>query len=157
MAVALVTGASRGLGAAIAKSLAADGHAVAVNFAHDEAGAEHVVAAIVAAGGKARRYRFDVTDEAAVAAGVAEGGTARVDAWVLSCRAFSRRIEHHMTDRLFARLGIPELRLSFQPTERNGPAAEFVAKFAGEGQVIRDRFREDRPPLPHEIEEIGYD
>ena len=39
MAVALVTGASRGLGAASAAALAADGFAVAVNYAHDDAGA----------------------------------------------------------------------------------------------------------------------
>jgi 3-oxoacyl-[acyl-carrier protein] reductase len=71
MSVAVVTGASRGLGAAIAKALAADGHAVAVNYAHDQSRAETVVAAITAAGGAARAYRFDVTDEASVEAGVA--------------------------------------------------------------------------------------
>jgi len=101
--------------------------------------------------------RFGPLGKIAVAAGVSVGGTARVDVWVLSCRAFSRRIEHHMADRLFARLGIGGLRLSFQLTERNGPMAEFMAEFAREGQVIRERFNEVRPPLPHEIEEIGHD
>ena len=67
MSAAIVTGASRGLGAAIAKALAADGHAVAVNYAHDEDGAKRVVGEIVASDGKAKAYRFDVTDEEAVA------------------------------------------------------------------------------------------
>ncbi|BCJ34338.1 3-oxoacyl-ACP reductase [Actinocatenispora thailandica] len=64
--VALVTGASRGLGAAIATALAADGAAVAVNYARDAASADAVVAAIEAAGGRAAAFRADVTDEAEV-------------------------------------------------------------------------------------------
>jgi 3-oxoacyl-[acyl-carrier protein] reductase len=51
--VALVTGASKGIGAGIAKDLAPAGANVAVNYAASKAGAEQVVAAIIAAGGKA--------------------------------------------------------------------------------------------------------
>ena len=51
--VALVTGASKGIGAAIAKALAAAGASVVVNYSSSQAGADAVVAAIAAAGGRA--------------------------------------------------------------------------------------------------------
>lgn len=62
--VALVTGASKGIGAAIAKALAAEGAAVAVNYASSKAGADAVVAEIVGAGGKAFAVRGDVSKAA---------------------------------------------------------------------------------------------
>jgi NAD(P)-dependent dehydrogenase (short-subunit alcohol dehydrogenase family) len=64
----LVTGASRGLGADIARRLALDGWPVAVNYLPDRADAERVVAGIVAAGGRAAAFRADVTAEADVTA-----------------------------------------------------------------------------------------
>ncbi|MEV5888871.1 SDR family NAD(P)-dependent oxidoreductase [Nonomuraea fuscirosea] len=65
--VALVTGASRGLGTVIARRLAADGFAVAVNYSRDRDGAERVAGEIRAAGGTAETFAADVTDESAVA------------------------------------------------------------------------------------------
>jgi len=62
--VAVVTGASKGIGAAIAKSLGAAGAAVVVNYASSQAGAEAVVAAITAAGGRAVAVRGDVSKAA---------------------------------------------------------------------------------------------
>lgn len=59
--VAVVTGASKGIGAAIAKSLAAAGAAVVVNYASSKSGAEKVVSAITAAGGKAMAVQGDVS------------------------------------------------------------------------------------------------
>jgi 3-oxoacyl-[acyl-carrier protein] reductase len=64
--VAVVTGASKGIGAAIAKSLGAAGAAVAVNYASGRAGAERVVAAIKADGGKAIAVQADVAKAADV-------------------------------------------------------------------------------------------
>ena len=64
--VALVTGASRGLGAHISHRLSADGWAVAVNYRAGQAAAERVVEAIREAGGVADAFGADVVDEAAV-------------------------------------------------------------------------------------------
>ena len=62
--VAIVTGASKGIGAAIAKSLAAAGASVVVNYASSKTGADTVVAEIDAAGGKAVAVRGDVSKAA---------------------------------------------------------------------------------------------
>jgi len=62
--VAVVTGASKGIGAAIAKALAAQGASVVVNYASSKAGADSVVAAITAAGGKAVAVGGDVSKAA---------------------------------------------------------------------------------------------
>ena len=67
--VAVVTGASKGIGAAIAKSLAAEGASVVVNYASSKTGAEKVVAAITKAGGKAVAVGGDVS-KAAEAQGI---------------------------------------------------------------------------------------
>jgi len=67
--VAVVTGASKGIGAGIAKALAAEGAAVVVNYASSKAGADSVVASIRAAGGRAVAVRGDVS-KAAEAKGI---------------------------------------------------------------------------------------
>ncbi|MBB2200810.1 glucose 1-dehydrogenase [Gluconacetobacter tumulisoli] len=62
--VAIVTGASKGIGAGIAKALAAEGAAVIVNYASSKSGADDVVAAIAGAGGKAVAVKGDVSRKA---------------------------------------------------------------------------------------------
>ena len=69
--VALVTGASRGIGAAVACALARHGAAVAVNYHSNRTAADAVVAAVTAAGSRGLALAADATDDAQVAAMVA--------------------------------------------------------------------------------------
>ncbi len=84
---ALVTGASRGLGAVMAVHLARAGHAVAVNYRAGAALAEEVVASIRSAGGVAEAFGADVTDEAAVTDLVARVTASLGPVDVLVCNA----------------------------------------------------------------------
>jgi 3-oxoacyl-[acyl-carrier protein] reductase len=64
--VALVTGGSRGIGAAIAKRLASDGAQVAITYSKDSNSASAVVKSIESAGGKAKAFRADASDPKAI-------------------------------------------------------------------------------------------
>lgn len=86
MASALITGASRGIGAACAVALAHAGYDVAIGYVRDAEGAARTATAVEAAGGRALVHRVDVTDEASAAAFVTatEEGLGDLDAVILN-------------------------------------------------------------------------
>ena len=71
--VAVVTGASKGIGASIAKALADEGASVVVNYSSSKYGAERVVAEIVGRGGKAIAVQGDVSQQAHIERLFSEG------------------------------------------------------------------------------------
>ena len=89
--VAIVTGASKGIGAAIAKSFGAEGAAVIVNYARDQAGAERVVREITGKGGRAIAVQCDVAQRSDAQRLVAEAKKAfgRLDVLVNNAGVFS--------------------------------------------------------------------
>jgi 3-oxoacyl-[acyl-carrier protein] reductase len=89
--VAIVTGASKGIGAAIAKSFGAEGAAVIVTYARDQAGAERVVREITGKGGRAIAVQGDVAQRSDAQRLVAEAKKAfgRLDVLVNNAGVFS--------------------------------------------------------------------
>ena len=108
--VAIVTGSSRGIGAAIAQRLAKEGYAVIVNYAGNAAEAQGVVAAIEGAGGSALAVQADVADASAVKAmfDTAIAAFGRVDVLVNNAGIMPAALPHladtddQTFDRLFA-------------------------------------------------------
>jgi FkbH-like protein len=81
-----------------------------------------------------------------------------VDCWVMSCRAFSRRIEHQCVNHLLTKYNASEISFDFKPTDRNGPLQEFFAELLGSAPsahltLSRTTCLERLPRLFHRVEE----
>ncbi len=99
------------------------------------------------------RDKFGPLGMVAVAGGRPEGRTLRLETWVMSCRAFSRRVEYACLSVLFDAFSADAIGFDFQPTPRNGPIREFLAGLLGtppeSGQMITREMFEARCPSLH--------
>jgi FkbH-like protein len=77
--------------------------------------------------------------------------------WVLSCRAFSRKIEDHMLDYLFNQHGVAAVRLAFRSTVRNQPLRNYLASLGLDVDAVialslsREQFQNHIKDLPHQV------
>jgi len=85
--------------------------------------------------------RFGPLGKIAVMLGKVNDGHARIETWVMSCRAFARRIEHCCLRTLFEHLGIEQIYLDFEATPRNSPVQDFLASITGVGRPDRSALR----------------
>lgn len=101
--------------------------------------------------------RFGSLGRIAVLLGQVAGKALRVDAWVLSCRAFGRQVEHAVLGHLFERLGIARIDFDVQESARNAPVREFLAGVIADGSATlsREQFERVKPALFHAVREVA--
>lgn len=106
--------------------------------------------------------RFGTLGKIAVMTGhVAESHTS-VDTWVMSCRAFARRIEHQCLKVVFEKLGNDEIVFNYVRTARNGPVTSFFTELLKETPestftLSRELFVANCPALFHRVVELNHD
>jgi FkbH-like protein len=105
--------------------------------------------------------RFGPLGKIAVVCGTRIGNEVHVGTWVMSCRAFLRRIEHRCLEDLFEHFAADQVTLDFQATERNSPLQEFLANVLGESpfpgcKLARADFKARRPQPAQSILETPY-
>jgi FkbH-like protein len=104
--------------------------------------------------------KFGPLGKIAVLLGSRHGAKVKVSHWVMSCRAFSRRLEHHTLDGLFQHSNAEEVEFAFKATERNQPLHEFFAALEidpdpeGAYRISRSGFLEQRGDLPHQVSNL---
>ena len=85
-------------------------------------------------------------------------GDVTVDTWVMSCRAFARRVEHRCLEQMFLHTGARRIELAFATTERNGPTQALLSHFLGtleqreDFTLDRDEFFARLPALYSTVE-----
>lgn len=94
----------------------------------------------------------------AILQGVHNGDALQIDTWVMSCRAFARKIEYQCLKTLFEKFDVRELLFAFAPTPKNGPVREFFESILGsapdkEVTVTKNGFLASCPELYHRIEQ----
>ena len=103
--------------------------------------------------------KFGPLGTIAVAAGRMSGDTLTLESWVMSCRAFARRIEHQTLKLLFETTHADRILFDFTPTAKNGPLREFFASLLGEEPqpgfaLTRSAFQAKCPALYHQVREM---
>lgn len=100
--------------------------------------------------------KFGPLGTIAVAQGQLHGRNADVRAWVLSCRAFSRRIEFAMLQELIRQFDLERVDLDYHATDRNGPVREFLEALCitavAPVRIERAQFESTCPKLYHAVE-----
>lgn len=140
--VAVVTGASRGIGAAIAARLAAEGAAVAVNYGRSADAAKDVVAAITAAGGKATAVGADVGDPAKVAdlfRQVRDAFGPRIDVLVNNAGVYVQKPIDQLTGEDFQYVFDVNVRAVFEVTKAALPLLNDGGRIVNIGSVVGER------------------
>lgn len=82
--------------------------------------------------GASYKDKYGALGKIAVVCGTCHSNAVHIGTWVMSCRAFSRRIEYWCLQELFEHFGAHEVTFDFQLTERNSPLREFLADLLGE-------------------------
>jgi FkbH-like protein len=104
--------------------------------------------------------KFGPLGKISVIQGRHSGTTLRIKVWVMSCRAFARRIEYQCLRACFERFQPEQIEFDFAPTSKNGPLQEFFSAVLGrkpQGQIVltREQFDQGCPLLYHSVEETG--
>lgn len=104
--------------------------------------------------------KFGPLGKIAAVRGKREADKLVIEAWVMSCRAFSRRIEHQTLERLFHHFDVESIEFRFAPTAKNKPLADFLEEVTGEKprpnlQISRELFRKKCPQLYHRVVETN--
>jgi FkbH-like protein len=100
--------------------------------------------------------KFGPLGKIAVMAGHVENSKITIDHWVMSCRAFSRRIEHGCMFRAFEKFGAEQATFDFVRTQRNQPLQDFFRELTGVAEVFaisKQELTEKCPPLYFEFQE----
>jgi len=106
--------------------------------------------------------KYGPLGKVAVVMGNNDGSKLHVRSWVMSCRAFSRRIEHQCLKYLFENTGVDEMVFDFEATPRNQPIQDFFAALFGgpaspSFSIDRASFDVKAPALFHRVVEVTDD
>ena len=105
------------------------------------------------------RDKFGPLGKIAVLLGTLNASVIRIKSWVMSCRAFSRHIEHACLNYLFENFDVGEIELDYQETPRNGPLREFLSQFLDDKpaslcKIPREVFQNRKPDLFHIVNNV---